>query len=217
MFFPYFNYNNWIYLILDSMAIIFTVFSFFFAKKNNVLMFPVGILSSMIYSYLTYKNFLYGNFIINMYYIVIIFYGWYLCIFSKKYNDKKIPITFCNKKDYFHTLILFLFTCIFIIMVRFLNKNNEKYFHWANIIILGLYFSGMYQMAIKKVENWIFWIIGNILSVSIYFFKGFFFTEILFIILILLSVEGLFIWKKKARSFHIKNEKNDNRTKNYFN
>ncbi|WP_185862416.1 nicotinamide riboside transporter PnuC [Blattabacterium cuenoti] len=195
--YPYYN-RSFFHIILEFTAVILTICSVFFAQKNNIWVYPIGIVSTIIYSYLTFITSIYGDFIINLYYTGMSFYGWYIWLYKKDKKDKKKPITFCNKKDYFYTTILFLFTCIFSIIVYIFYGKLQSYYDWMDVFTTGIYFSGMYQMAIKKVENWIFWIVGNIISVPLYFFKGFILTGILFIILVLLAIVGFFIWKKKA-------------------
>ncbi|WP_317168632.1 nicotinamide riboside transporter PnuC [Blattabacterium cuenoti] len=194
---PYYN-NNIFSIILEFTAVSLTVFSVIFIQKNNIWGYPIGIVSTIIYSYLTFVTSLYGDFIINMYYTMMSFYGLYVWIQKKNKKNKVKYITFCNQKDYFYTSILFLMTCIFSIMVYYFYGKLQSHFDWMDVLTTGIYFSGMYQMSMKKVENWIFWMIGNVISVPIYFLKGFILTSILFIILFLLAIGGFFIWKKKA-------------------
>ncbi|WP_185864680.1 nicotinamide riboside transporter PnuC [Blattabacterium cuenoti] len=190
------NYHCYKELFLEIIAVIFTIFSVLFAQKNNILVYPVGILGTMIYSYLTFITSLYGDFIINLYYTIMSFYGWFLWKKKLKIHNN---ITYCNTKDYFYTSILFFFTCIFsVIVYYYFNGKLKNNSDWMDIFTTGIYFSGMYQMSMKKVENWIFWMIGNIVSIPIYFMKGLILTGILFIILFILSISGFMIWKKKA-------------------
>ncbi|QIK16736.1 nicotinamide mononucleotide transporter [Blattabacterium sp. DPU] len=197
LLYPYY-YNNYFHVILELTAVTFTIFSVFCAQKNNVWVYPIGIVSTIIYSYLTFEISLYGDFIINLYYTLMSFYGWYTWMYKKDKKNRKIPITFCNKKDYFYTLILFLLTCIFSMMIYFFYGKLQSHYDWIDILTTGIYFSGMYQMSMKKVENWIFWMVGNGISIPLYFFKGFVLTGFLFIILVLLAIIGFFIWHKKA-------------------
>ncbi|WP_185878096.1 nicotinamide mononucleotide transporter [Blattabacterium cuenoti] len=193
----YHNEKCWIYLTLDLISIFFTIISTFLSIKYNTWAYPSFIMSYIISSYSTYKNHLYGNFIMKIYYIMINLYGWLLWMNKK---NKKISITFCKKKDYIQTFVLFFITCVLNIIVLSLNvKNDENNFN--NIIINGLNFSRMYQMAIKKVENWIICIIINILSI---FFSSFY-SKIIIVIIIYLSVEGFYFWKKEAMKLKSKN------------
>lgn len=195
LIYSYYTKGSFKEFFLEITAFILTIISVFFAQKNNVLVYPVGILGTTIYSYLTFITSLYGDFIINIYYTIVSLYGWFLW---RKKEDKEIRITYCNTKDYFYTSILFFFTCIFSVIVYYLNGKLKNNSDWMDIFTTGIYFSGMYQMSIKKVENWIFWMIGNIISVPLYFLRGLILTGILFIILFILSISGFMIWKKKA-------------------
>ncbi|AWU43782.1 nicotinamide mononucleotide transporter [Blattabacterium sp. (Cryptocercus kyebangensis)] len=194
---PYHN-KSWGYIILELTAVIFSIFSVIFAQRNNIWLYPIGIFSTIIYSYLTFVSFLYGDFIINIYYTGMGFYGWYVWIYKKYKKKQKIPITYSDKKDYFYTALFFVSTCIFSITVYSLNGKLKTNYDWMDVFTTGVFFSGMYQMAMKKVENWIFWIVGNIISVPLYFFKGLILTGFLFIFLAGLAIVGYFIWKKEA-------------------
>ncbi|WP_185870718.1 nicotinamide riboside transporter PnuC [Blattabacterium cuenoti] len=209
--------NEWIHIFLSPNRSLFhiflefsaatlSIFSVIFAQNNNIWLYPIGIGSTMIYSYLTFITSLYGDCIINLYYTGMSLYGWY----SRK-NKKNHPIAFSRKKDYFYTALLFVSTCIFSTMVYYyfnekLQSNSDYWTDGLDVFTTGIFFSGMYQMAMKKVESWIFWIIGNIISVPIYFLKGLVLTGFLFIFLVLLAIEGYVIWKKQV-FLHKKNHK----------
>nr|WP_235043206.1 nicotinamide riboside transporter PnuC [Blattabacterium sp. (Blatta orientalis)] len=194
---PY-PHSSWIHILLEFTAVIFSISSVVFAQKNNIWLYPIGIVSTIIYSYLTFVTSLYGDFIINIYYTGMSGYGWYVWLFKKDQKNKKLSITFSDKKDYFYTLLWFVSTCLFSITVYFFNGKLQTPFDWMDVLTTGIFFSGMYQMAMKKVENWIFWMVGNLISVPIYFLKGLILTGFLFIFLALLAIEGYMIWNQKA-------------------
>ncbi|WP_185882172.1 nicotinamide riboside transporter PnuC [Blattabacterium cuenoti] len=194
---PY-HHSSWIHIILEFTAVTFSIFSVLLAQKNNIWLYPIGIVSTIIYSYLTFVTSLYGDFIINIYYTGMSGYGWYIWLSRNDSKNRKLSISFSDKKDYLYTILWFLSTCIFSIMVYFFNGKLQKPYDWMDVLTTGLFFSGMYQMAMKKVENWIFWIVGDLISVPIYFLKGLILTGCLFIFLALLAIEGYFIWNKKA-------------------
>ncbi|WP_185866867.1 nicotinamide riboside transporter PnuC [Blattabacterium cuenoti] len=192
-----YHHSSWIHIFLEFTAVTFSIFSVIFAQKNNIWLYPIGIVSTIIYSYLTFVTSLYGDFIINIYYTGMSGYGWYVWLYRKDPKNKNI--TFSDKKDYFYTILWFLFTCIFSITVYFFfNGKLQTISDWMDVFTTGIFFSGMYQMAMKKVENWIFWMVGNLISVPIYFLKGFILTGFLFIFLSLLAIEGYIIWNQKA-------------------
>ena len=208
-------------ILLEFIAALFGIISVFYAKKENILVFPIGIISTVLYVYLLSQWNLYGDLIINIYYTLMSIYGWYL--WSKFIDPEKhhIPISRTGKKDKFKTLGIFIFTSIFVIVVyRYYNvmpnnlgfsdsvsyaytnmtsgslENFRKITPYLDTFTTGIFFAAMWLMANKKIENWIFWIIGNIVSIPLYFIKGYGFTGIQYTIFLILAFQGYIAWKK---------------------
>mgnify|MGYP002630944072 CR=1 FL=1 len=206
---------------LELIAAIFGVASVLYAKKENILVFPTGIISTIIYVYLLSKWNLYGDLIINIYYTIMSFYGWYM--WSKIIDNKQhhIPISRTSGIDKIKALAIFIFTSIFVIIVyRYYNvmPNNLGFSESINYAIskltsgnltdfregtpyldtftTGIFFAGMWLMANKKLENWTLWIAGNIVSIPLYFVKGYGFTGIQYFIFLILAILGYIEWKK---------------------
>jgi len=209
-------------ILLELIAAIFGVASVLYAKKENILVFPTGIISTVIYVYLLSKWDLYGDLIINIYYTIMSIYGWYM--WSKIIDDEKhhIPISRTNKIDKLKAFGIFLFTSIFVIIVyRYFNvmpnnlnfnesinyaylnmtsgnlENFRKITPFLDTFTTGIFFAGMWLMANKKIENWTFWIAGNIVSIPLYFIKGYGFTGIQYTIFLVLAIQGYLEWKKR--------------------
>ena len=208
-------------IVLEIIAAFFGIISVFYAKKENILVFPTGIISTVIYVYLLSKWNLYGDLIINIYYTIMSIYGWYM--WSKIIDDKKnhIPISRTNTNDKLKTFGIFLFTSIFVIIVyRYYNvmpnnlgfiesveyaytnmtsgslENFRKITPYLDTFTTGIFFAAMWLMANKKIENWTFWIAGNIVSIPLYFVKGYGFTGIQYSIFLILAIQAYLAWKK---------------------
>jgi len=206
---------------LEFIAALFGVISVFYAKKENILVFPTGIISTVLYVYLLSQWNLYGDLIINIYYTLMSIYGWYM--WSKIIDDKQhhIAISRTTKTDKFKAFGIFAFTSIFVIVVyRYYNvmPNNLGFSESYNYAIskltsgnltnfreatpfldtftTGIFFAAMWLMANKKIENWTFWIAGNIVSIPLYFVKGYGFTGIQYSIFLILAIQGYITWKK---------------------
>jgi nicotinamide mononucleotide transporter len=209
-------------IFLELIAAIFGVASVLYAKKENILVFPTGIISTIIYVYLLSKWDLYGDLIINIYYTIMSIYGWYM--WSKIIDDEQhhIPISRTNKTDKLKAFGIFLFTSIFVIIVyRHYNimpndlnfteslnyaytnmtsrslENFRKTTPYLDTFTTGIFFAGMWLMANKKIENWTFWIAGNLVSIPLYFVKGYGFTGIQYTIFLVLAIQGYLEWKKR--------------------
>ena len=206
-------------ILLELTAAVFGILSVFYAKKENILVFPTGIISTGIYVYLLSQWSLYGDLIINIYYTLMSIYGWY--IWSRPTAEKtELPITRTNKTDKLKTLGIFMFTSLFVIVVyRYYEVMPQEFglsesisYVWENMtsgslekfrsitpyldtFTTGIFFAGMWLMANKKLENWTFWIAGNIVSIPLYFVKGYGFTGIQYLIFLILAIQGYNAWK----------------------
>ncbi|MGV8945028.1 MAG: nicotinamide riboside transporter PnuC [Lutibacter sp.] len=217
---PYQNATA-INILLELTAAVFGVMSVFYAKKEHILVFPTGIISTAIYVYLLAHWALYGDLIINIYYTLMSVYGWYM--WTRIVGDKQqhLPISRTNNFDKLKTFGIFLFTSIFVIVVyrhydvmpNHLNFSESVDYAVANLtsgnledfrkttpfldtFTTGIFFAGMWLMANKKIENWLFWIVGDVVSIPLYFVKGYGFTGIQYAIFLILAFQGYYAWKK---------------------
>lgn len=185
-------------IVLEATGVLFGIIAVIFSQRVNIWTYPMGIMSTSIYVYLTFAAALYGDMIINIYYTSISFYGWHMWV-QKKDDAQTLRITFSDRKDYLRSVILFMATVILTVIIYSSNGRLEQGYVWIDIFTTGIFFTGMYQMTMKKVENWIFWIMGNIISIPLYFYKGMVLTSIQFIIFTALSIGGYILWKRKAK------------------
>lgn len=194
LFEPYKDYST-TYIILEIIAVVFAVVSVLYSKKNNIKVYPTGIVSTLIFVYLLYKWELFGDMIINVYYFVMSVYGWYL--WSKPSEDREeLKISRTNISDYKISTLIFIFSSIFVTLVYFFFEKFGVWWSYVDIFTTGLFFVGMYLLAKRKVEHWIFLIIGDIISVPLYYYKGYTITGMLYIAYTVIAVFGYLEWKK---------------------
>lgn len=182
-------------IILELVAVFFGLASVWFAKKDNVLVFPTGLVSTFIYAYLLWKWNLLGDSMINGYYFIMSIYGWYHWT-RKKGNEVEFPISVMTKKEGSIAAVLFVLTLVFVYLVY---QYFDKFVNWYNYVdtfLTALFFVGMWLMARRKVENWIFWIVGDFISIPLYFCKGYTFTSLQYFIFTILAVLAYFEWKE---------------------
>ncbi|AZQ43288.1 nicotinamide riboside transporter PnuC [Nonlabens ponticola] len=183
------------FLWLELVACACTVISALCSWRNSIWVFPFGIVSTSIFTYLCLQWNLLGDTLINAYYFIMSIYGWY--IWSRKVDkDTFTPITRTNMIEWYKTALLFIASAIFVYMIYWYFDRFETIVSYADIITTGFFFSGMYLMALRKIEHWLVLLIGNVISVPLYFYKGYSFSAILYIILIVLVFIGYQQWKK---------------------
>lgn len=180
---------------LEILAVIFGFISVWFSKENKIWVFPTGMISTSIFVYLLLKWGLLGDMMINGYYFIMSIYGWY--IWTRKVDETTVtPISRTTSKERKKAILLFVTT---LAVVVFVYKTFDKWTSWvayADTVTTAIFFVGMWLMAKRKIENWIFWIAGNIISVPLYFYKGLTFTSLQYLGFTFIAIFGYIAWKK---------------------
>jgi nicotinamide mononucleotide transporter len=179
---------------LEIIAVVFGILSVWFSKKNNILVYPAGMISTSIFTYLLFKWSLLGDMMINAYYFMMSIYGWY--IWTRKVNNIVTPISKVNSPEKITSLIIFFFSLSFVYGIYNYFDKWGSYTSYIDNFTTAIFFVAMWLMANRKIENWIFWIIGNIISIPLYFYKGLTFTSIQYIIFTVIAISGYYTWKK---------------------
>ena len=182
-------------IVLELIGILFGLLSVWYAKKNTVWVYPTGMISTAIFVYLLSKWALLGDMIINAYYFVMSVYGWYY--WSKKEEDVIVhPITSTSKKEVKTAVLLFVASILFVFWVYQAFDKWKDWTAYVDTFTTAIFFVGMGLMARRKIEHWLFWIVGDIISIPLYFFKGLTLTSFQYIIFTLIAIYGYRSWKK---------------------
>ena len=182
-------------IVLELIGILFGLLSVWYAKKNTVWVYPTGMISTAIFVYLLLKWALLGDMIINAYYFVISVYGWYY--WSKKEEEVIVhPITSTSKKEVKTALLFFVASIFFVFWVYQAFDKWKDWTAYVDTFTTAIFFVGMGLMARRKIEHWLFWIVGDIISIPLYFYKGLTLTSFQYIIFTLIAIYGYRSWKK---------------------
>lgn len=183
---------------LEGVAVFFGIASVFYSMKENIWVFPTGIISTLIYVYICLKVGLYADMGINAYYFAMSIYGWYVWA-KPTQKGFTLPVTWLNKKQTWG--VIFLFLCSYGILASTLIQFTDSNVPYWDSFTTSSAFVGMYLMAKKKVENWIAWIITDLVSVPLYLYKGLMLTSFQFLFFTVLAILGLLVWIKSARRY----------------
>lgn len=186
---------------LEYIAVIFGIVSVWFSRKENILVYPTGLINTTVYVWLSFQGSLLGEASVNFYYTIMSIYGWIIWSKRNAAHEHVVHITFSNKKWWIWQLLFF---AAFYIAIFFSLSYLKKDFApgvipWADAFASATAFTGMWLMTKKKVESWGWWIATNIASIPLYFVKGYVFTSVYYVILLGLAFAGLIEWKRKAR------------------
>ncbi|VAW30187.1 Ribosyl nicotinamide transporter, PnuC-like [hydrothermal vent metagenome] len=191
--------STWMEIVAASLGVI----SVWYAKKANILVYPTGIVSVLLYVFICFKAQLYADMGINAYYFIFSIYGWIM--WSRKNEDEEeLPVTYSSRKTWLISIGVFIVS-IFIIwgLLRIFKANDTVYWStfvpYTDTFTTAVAILGMWLMAVKKVENWLFWIAADVVSVPLYLYKDLVFTSLQYFIFLVLAVMGYFEWRKLAK------------------
>ena len=187
-------------IVLEIIAVVFGLLSVWYSKNNNILVFPTGMISTAIFIYLLYKWVLLGDMMINAYYFLMSIYGWF--IWTRKENNTITPISRVTNNEKKIGIIIFLSSLVFVYLIYVYFDKWGTITSYVDNVTTAIFFVGMWLMAKRKVENWIFWIIADIISIPLYFYKGLTFTSLQYLIFTFIAIAGYYSWKKILNKSH---------------
>jgi len=192
-FFGAYRETSWLNIGLEGIVFIFGILSVWYAGKENILVYPTGLIATIITVYLLYLAGYLGDMILNGYYSCMSIYGWYNWSRTKA-GEQVVQISRTNAKEKGIGVAVFVCTIAIVYAVYRLTNTPIAPENYIDIFTSGVFFLGMYYMALKKIENWTMWLIGNIISVPLYAYRGLGILAIQFIIFTVLVILAYVNW-----------------------
>ena len=193
---------------LEYIAVFSGIVSVWFSRKENIWVYPTGLINTIFYIYLSFKGSLFGEASVNLYYTIMSVYGWILWAKKNRQNQHMVNIMWSTKKEWLQELLFF--ATFYVIIFGALSYLKRDFapgaIPWADAFASATAFTGMWLMARKKVESWYWWIATNIASIPLYFVKQYVFTSVYYVILLIMAVWGLIEWTRRANDHLLKKE-----------
>lgn len=187
--------------LYECLGLIFGILAVWYLIRESVLTWPAGILYVLVSFVVFWKIQLYGDLLLHVIFLVLNGYGWYFWIYGKNEDEKELPITTCSPRQ---NIIILLFSCMGIIAFGYFLAHIHTIWdhippaalpYWDSTTSI-LSVTGIWLMTKKKIENWYYWFIVDVLACGIYFYKGIYFYSFLYGIYIAMAVSGYLAWKK---------------------
>ena len=184
----------------EYVAVAAGIASVWYSRAENILVYPVGLINTIIYVYISIKGSLFGEAGVNLYYTIMSIIGWYMWLRKDARQEIVLHITKASKKEWLQHIgfFSFFYISIFFLLTYAKQQFSDGVIPWADAFASATAFTGMWLMTKKKVESWYWWIATNIASIPLYFVKHYVFTSVYYIILLIMAVAGLFEWVKKS-------------------
>jgi nicotinamide mononucleotide transporter len=190
----------------EYVAVFAGIISVWYSRKENILVYPTGLINTIIFIYISFKGKLLGEAAVNFYYTIMSIIGWYM--WTKKTATKEIElhITKSSAKEWVNQLLFFaFFYAIIFFALTYLKENfSAGLIPWADAFASATAFTGMWLMTKKKVESWYWWLATNISSIPLYFVKHYVFTSVYYVVLFIMAIFGLIEWIRKEKEQHLK-------------
>jgi len=193
---------------LEYLAVFSGIASVWFSRLENIWVYPIGLVNTIIYIWISVEGNLFGEASVNLYYTVVSIYGWILWSKKDAHQHRIVSIQFSNRKEWISQIFFFLF---FYATIYFILSYLKKAFApnaipWADAFASATAYTGMWLMAKKKVESWYWWIATNIASIPLYFVKHYVFTGVYYLILLIMAFFGLVEWMRRANKSFTAND-----------
>lgn len=185
----------------EYLAVVSGIVSVYYSRKENVLVYPTGLVNTIIYVYISINGHLLGEASVNFYYTIMSIIGWHMWTKKDARNIPMLHITSANKQEWLvHLLFFAAFYCsIFLSLTYFKTYFFEGVIPWADAFASATAFTAMWLMTKKKVESWYWWIATNIASIPLYFVKHYVFTSVYYLVLLIMAFAGLAEWQKRKK------------------
>lgn len=198
---------------LEVAGTFFGLLSVYFSIKKNIWVYPTGIISTAIYVYILFHAGLLGDMMINVYYTVMSIYGWVL--WAKNSADRvHVQVSRASRREWLLGTALFVFSMAFVTLVYYykpfidgkfsmdgvtLGLHHLDWANWLDVFTTSIFLVGMWFMAKRRIENWLFWIIGDLICVPMMIYKGLGITSIQYFVFTAMAVVGYMEWKKSLK------------------
>lgn len=182
--------------LLEFIAVFFGLLSVWYARNENIMVYPTGLINVGLYVYICLTAKLYADMGINIFYFIMSIYGWYNWSRIDE-NKKHIPISFCTIKQHISSILILILS--FVILYYILKNYTDSNVPVLDSLTTAIFIVGMLLQTLKKIENWIYWIIGDLLVIPLFLYKNLALTGVQFIIFLIIAISGYLEWHKRIK------------------
>jgi len=187
---------------MEFIAVFAGIASVWYSRVENILVYPVGLINTIFYIYLSIKGHLIGEASVNLYYTIMSIYGWILWNRKDAARNPVMAVKFSSGQQWLQQIGFFsAFYIVIFLSLRYLKQSFAPgAIPWADAFASATAYTGMWLMAKKKVESWWWWILTDISSIPLYFVKHYVFTSVYYLVLLVMAVFGLIEWMQRAKA-----------------
>ncbi|MCP4970466.1 MAG: nicotinamide mononucleotide transporter [Arcobacter sp.] len=178
----------------EAIAMVLAIAYILLAIRQNIWCWPAAFLSTLIYAVLFFEVSLLMDSMLNLYYLVMAIYGWYSWKYGSNIKNEDLKVNTYGLLTNIKIIVVLSFVslCFGYIMANYTSADFAYIDSFTTVFAVFTTF----MLAKKVLENWIYWIIIDIVSIYIYIQKELYLTAALFIIYTILALVAYINWKK---------------------
>ncbi|HNX78977.1 MAG TPA: nicotinamide riboside transporter PnuC [Prolixibacteraceae bacterium] len=165
--------------------------------RQKVLTWPFGIATSLVYAWVFYTTRFYAGMGLQLYYVAISIYGWIYWVSGKsKTSAGELPVTRINRPVAVYGILLAAGS--FILLYFLLTNKTDSPVPFMDALTTALSIAATWLLARKVLENWLVWIVTDLLCIGLYASQNLWATVVLFAVYEALAIYGYFQWKSSS-------------------
>lgn len=178
----------------EIVAVFAAIMYLVLAIRENIWCWFFAFISTILYIYVFHNVSLLSESILNIYYLIMAFYGWYQWRYGNHQHERHI-IRWPLRKH----LWLILLTSIAVPILGYITSRYNATLPYLDAFTSCFAALATVMVAHKVLENWFYWLLVNILSVYVFASKDLYLTALMFILYVVLTIFGWLRWNKQYR------------------
>jgi nicotinamide mononucleotide transporter len=183
--------------LLETIAAIFGVLSVVLARFAHIGVFPTGLVSTLLYIYICWGAGLYADMGINVWYSLLSVYGWWRWL-QPKTGFEDLAVSWSSGQLRRASVLVAL--AAWVVLYFVLRAFTDSTVPVADAFTTAVAIVGMYLMAEKKVENWLAWMVVDVVSIVLYASKGLYVSSLQFVVFTALAWWGWVSWQRLVKA-----------------
>lgn len=184
---------------LEWVSTLSQIASVFYAQRNNVWVYPTGIIGVLFAAYLYFfvaHPPLYAEGSVHIYYFGMSCYGWWVWTRKNQSQEHMYPITYTSTREKINAVLLWTISWVLLyVILAFATDSNTPL---GDSAVSASAITAMWLMALRKIENWWLWIFSNLVAIPLHIYKGFYLFALMFFLFLVMAIIGHFRWARQV-------------------
>jgi len=182
---------------VEILGVLLSIIYLVLSIRQNILLWPVGILSAVMYMIVFFESKFYADMGLNAYYFVISIYGWINWSGAAKHEKQELPVKSVGRTQ--GMILLLVMVGIFFLIGYLLDRYTDSPIPWWDALTTAGSIVATWMLTKKILEHWILWIFVDLLSMGLYIYRGLYPTAFLFLVYTTMAVVGYVEWKRTKK------------------